>query len=263
LGLSIYETQYRIYAIDVPRFWQIDPKAEDGGQESWSPYHYSFNNPIRYNDPKGDLADCTTCPPNSSNSNLPVPSDPKPSLPERIVKGVGDFIGNALSYITSSYRLEMEGSFGAQIGGNIDTKLGQVGVEFNLASVEMVSMTVEKKANEITPKITHHYHNKKDEEGNPVVRFTHKLGINLAGIGGSISVSHDYHKQADGSSKQGTVKVKTTLKFMDYERETEIIAKPKEDVKIEKRKAVTTGNSFMLGIGYEIKASKVLEEKKQ
>jgi RHS repeat-associated protein len=58
LGLSIYETQYRIYAIDVPRFWQIDPKAGEGGQESWSPYHYSFNNPIRYNDPKGDCPEC-------------------------------------------------------------------------------------------------------------------------------------------------------------------------------------------------------------
>lgn len=57
-GLNLYETDYRLYDPLAPHFLQIDPKAEDGGQESWSPYHYSFNNPIRYNDPKGDCPQC-------------------------------------------------------------------------------------------------------------------------------------------------------------------------------------------------------------
>jgi RHS repeat-associated protein len=52
--LNWYETFYRDYDQQTSRFVQVDPKAEAGGQESLSPYQYSFNNPIRYNDPKGD-----------------------------------------------------------------------------------------------------------------------------------------------------------------------------------------------------------------
>jgi|GEM_PF-1682854 len=66
LGLEIYLTDLRTYdPWGRLGWWQIDPKPDHGGQESLSPYQYSFNNPIRYNDPKGD------CPP-GVNCNNPL-----------------------------------------------------------------------------------------------------------------------------------------------------------------------------------------------
>ena len=57
LGLNVDMTRYRTYDYQTGRFWQVDPKADVAGQESLTPYHYSLNNPVRYNDPLGD------CPP--------------------------------------------------------------------------------------------------------------------------------------------------------------------------------------------------------
>ncbi len=37
---------------DLMRFGQTDPKVDEG-QHSFTPYHYSFNNPIRFSDPDG------------------------------------------------------------------------------------------------------------------------------------------------------------------------------------------------------------------
>lgn len=53
-------TQFRTYDYTSGRFWQVDPKADIAGQESLTPYQYSLNNPIRYNDPFGDCPECPT-----------------------------------------------------------------------------------------------------------------------------------------------------------------------------------------------------------
>ncbi|MEP2023632.1 RHS repeat-associated core domain-containing protein, partial [Reichenbachiella sp.] len=52
--LNVDMTLYRVYDPTISRWWQIDPLADAAGQESWTSYHYSFNNPISYNDPLGD-----------------------------------------------------------------------------------------------------------------------------------------------------------------------------------------------------------------
>ena len=52
-GLEVYDFNARTYDQQVGRFIQIDPLFEEG-QESFTPYHFSFNNPIRYNDPDGE-----------------------------------------------------------------------------------------------------------------------------------------------------------------------------------------------------------------
>jgi RHS repeat-associated protein len=57
LGLNVDFTKFRVYDPAMGRFWQIDPKADHGGQESWSPYQYAFNNPILHDDPFGDEID--------------------------------------------------------------------------------------------------------------------------------------------------------------------------------------------------------------
>lgn len=58
LGLNVDQSRDRTYDYITGRWWQLDPKADQGGQESWSPNHFSFNNPIRYSDPFGDCPEC-------------------------------------------------------------------------------------------------------------------------------------------------------------------------------------------------------------
>lgn len=55
-GLEVYDFNARTYDQQIGRFIQIDPLFEDG-QESINPYHFSFNNPIRFNDPDGEAPD--------------------------------------------------------------------------------------------------------------------------------------------------------------------------------------------------------------
>lgn len=50
-GLELYETPFRGYDPQIGRFWQIDEMADE--YEGWSPYNYSLNNPILFNDPTG------------------------------------------------------------------------------------------------------------------------------------------------------------------------------------------------------------------
>ncbi len=58
-GLELYDFNARSYDPQIGRFLQVDPLGEDGGQEGMSTYHFSFNNPVRYNDPDGK---CPVCP---------------------------------------------------------------------------------------------------------------------------------------------------------------------------------------------------------
>ena len=58
LDLEVDMTRFRMYDPALGRFWQVDPKADQAGQESWTPYQYGFDNPVRYNDPLGDCPDC-------------------------------------------------------------------------------------------------------------------------------------------------------------------------------------------------------------
>lgn len=50
-GLELYETPFRGYDPQIGRFAQIDPLAELAND--WNPFSFSFNNPVKYNDPLG------------------------------------------------------------------------------------------------------------------------------------------------------------------------------------------------------------------
>jgi len=57
LGLNVDMTKFRVYDPAIERWWQVDPKSDQGGQESWSPYQYALDNPISHNDPFGDIVE--------------------------------------------------------------------------------------------------------------------------------------------------------------------------------------------------------------
>jgi RHS repeat-associated protein len=58
LDLNVDQSKYRTYDYITGRWWQVDPKADSLINVNFTPYNYSFNNPIRYNDPKGDCPWC-------------------------------------------------------------------------------------------------------------------------------------------------------------------------------------------------------------
>jgi len=56
--LNIDFTKFRNYDLALGRWWQVDPLADELELVGLTPYNYSFNNPIRYNDPDGDCPWC-------------------------------------------------------------------------------------------------------------------------------------------------------------------------------------------------------------
>ena len=53
-GLEIYDFNARSYDQQIGKFMQVDPDLEEG-QESWTPYHFGFNNPPLLSDPDGKI----------------------------------------------------------------------------------------------------------------------------------------------------------------------------------------------------------------
>jgi RHS repeat-associated protein len=51
-GLGVENLNARMYDSIIQRFWSTDQKIDEG-QQSFTPYHYSFNNPVRFSDPDG------------------------------------------------------------------------------------------------------------------------------------------------------------------------------------------------------------------
>ena len=52
-GLNFYDFNARSYDQQLGRFMQVDPLSDEENQESWTPYHFTYNNPVVYNDPDG------------------------------------------------------------------------------------------------------------------------------------------------------------------------------------------------------------------
>ena len=53
-SLGVDFTKYRVYDPAMERWWQIDPLSDIDVNLRWTPYNYSYNSPILYNDPNGD-----------------------------------------------------------------------------------------------------------------------------------------------------------------------------------------------------------------
>ena len=67
IELDIDMTKFRMYDYNLGRFLNVDPLADQAGQELYTPYHYALNNPIRYSDPYGDCVGDLPCPQSAEN----------------------------------------------------------------------------------------------------------------------------------------------------------------------------------------------------
>jgi RHS repeat-associated protein len=56
LDLNVYDAQFRELDAQTGRWWQIDPKTDE--MFMWSTYASNYDNPIRYQDPLGDVPEC-------------------------------------------------------------------------------------------------------------------------------------------------------------------------------------------------------------
>jgi RHS repeat-associated protein len=72
LSLNAYEAHYRMLDPSIGRWWQIDPKIEEG-YESWSPYNSMANDPVKMSDPLGDVPDITII--GADNSSVTITTD--------------------------------------------------------------------------------------------------------------------------------------------------------------------------------------------
>jgi RHS repeat-associated protein len=63
LDLNVYDAQFRELDPQVGRWWQIDPKTDE--MYMWSTYASNFDNPIRFEDPLGDMPG--SCCPGAAN----------------------------------------------------------------------------------------------------------------------------------------------------------------------------------------------------
>jgi RHS repeat-associated protein len=54
-GLGWNHHDWRFLDVALNRFVTVDPESETGDQQSWNPYHFGYDNPIRYNDPDGRI----------------------------------------------------------------------------------------------------------------------------------------------------------------------------------------------------------------
>lgn len=73
-GLELYDFNARTYDQQIGRFIQVDPLLEEDGQESISPYHFSYNNPLRYSDADGKAPDDIVIR-GSNNSSVTIKTD--------------------------------------------------------------------------------------------------------------------------------------------------------------------------------------------
>jgi RHS repeat-associated protein len=92
IGLEWYDVMARTYDPQIGRFIQVDPIADEEDQESWSVYHYSYNNPIRFNDPDGEAPTDITIR-GKNNSSVTIKTD-LINVSVDASSIVGDFGGN-------------------------------------------------------------------------------------------------------------------------------------------------------------------------
>lgn len=128
LGLNVDQSKYRTYDYTIGRWWQIDPKADS--LESFTTYNYSFNNPIRYNDPMGD------CPPDDPDCGGRGMSPTKAALQSNVGSNFRSAGNSASKILSASVGVQAVGlgatvKIGGLVGVEASGKVGQGEVTYS------------------------------------------------------------------------------------------------------------------------------------
>jgi RHS repeat-associated protein len=94
LDLNIYDAQFRELDAQTGKWWQVDPKTDQ--MYMWSTYASNFDNPIRYEDPLGDI-------------------------PEACCKGLWDAVVESTDQVMASASGLLWGSLNTITGGLVST----------------------------------------------------------------------------------------------------------------------------------------------
>lgn len=137
LDLGVYETFYRMLDPASGRWWQVDPMVDE--LYFWTPYNYSFNNPIRYNDPKGDCPPGVDCGALASALGSHISENPDGAVAavSGFVLGLGNAAGNSISGVINAVTHPIETLNGL---ASLSTVEGQVtaGVSMAVAGAQKV-----------------------------------------------------------------------------------------------------------------------------
>ncbi len=161
--MNIDMTKYRMYDYSIGRFLQVDPLADAANQERWTAYHYTFNNPLRYNDPLGK------CPPDDPDCIAAQQAGSGQSSLEQRQRQIFKNVSNS---IKSQNKTTIEGKI--TVGPQADVQTNVVNGKVNVAAFELVSFQVESGDGKVL-----------ETEGNNIVTGDVKISQGLAiGAGG-------------------------------------------------------------------------------